>query len=208
MRATAINYSLLDRYSAALSPVGRCLSRLRLCGKRLLWRWHVDGRHWVKRTFDMVVSVFVLLAFSPLFGVIALMVKLGDGGPLVVGQTRVGKFGREFKKYRFRKAGKWLRKCSLNELPQFYNVLKGDMSLVGPRPATPREVERYTLADRRRLAIAPGITGPWRLSGRRDISFPSEVNLDVQYIERQGFRNDVTILLKTVPAMWPGKGAS
>lgn len=108
---------------------------------------------------------------------------------------------------RVTRTGKWLRKFSLDELPQFYNVLIGDMSLVGPRPPVPREVAKYTFADRRRLAIKPGITCIWQISGRSDIDFSGQVQLDVSYIETQTFWGDVTILARTVPAVVSGKGA-
>jgi lipopolysaccharide/colanic/teichoic acid biosynthesis glycosyltransferase len=108
---------------------------------------------------------------------------------------------------RITKVGKWLRKLSFDELPQFFNVLKGDMSLVGPRPPVPREVAKYSLADRRRLAVKPGITCIWQVSGRSQIDFSGQVRLDVNYIESQDFWTDVKILLKTVPAVVSGKGA-
>ena len=103
--------------------------------------------------------------------------------------------------------GKWLRKFSFDELPQFFNVLRGDMSLVGPRPPLPREVARYSLADRRRLAARPGITCIWQISGRSEIDFSGQVKLDVDYIEAQNLLVDVKILAKTVPAVLSGKGA-
>jgi lipopolysaccharide/colanic/teichoic acid biosynthesis glycosyltransferase len=103
--------------------------------------------------------------------------------------------------------GRWLRKLSLDELPQFFNVLIGDMSLVGPRPPIPREVNRYTLADRRRLAAAPGITCIWQVSGRAGIDFPQQVELDVRYIETQCLWQDLRILAKTIPAVIFGGGA-
>ena len=108
---------------------------------------------------------------------------------------------------RVTRTGRWLRKFSLDELPQFYNVLIGDMSLVGPRPPVPREVEKYTAADRRRLGIKPGITCIWQISGRSEIDFSGQVQLDVSYIETQTFWGDVTILARTVPAVISGKGA-
>ncbi len=104
-------------------------------------------------------------------------------------------------------AGRWLRKFSFDELPQFYNVLIGDMSLVGPRPPVPREVALYTPADRRRLAAKPGITCIWQISGRSEIDFSGQVQLDVHYIESQSFWVDVKILARTVPAVLSGKGA-
>jgi exopolysaccharide biosynthesis polyprenyl glycosylphosphotransferase len=108
---------------------------------------------------------------------------------------------------RITRIGKWLRKFSLDELPQFYNVLTGDMSLVGPRPPVPREVAKYSLADRRRLAIKPGITCVWQISGRSEIDFSGQVKLDVAYIENQSFWSDLKILALTLPAVLSGKGA-
>ncbi len=108
---------------------------------------------------------------------------------------------------RMTRVGKWLRKYSFDELPQLYNVLIGDMSLVGPRPPVPREVAMYRPADRRRLAAKPGITCIWQISGRSEIDFSGQVGLDVGYIESQSFWSDLKILAKTVPAVLSGKGA-
>jgi exopolysaccharide biosynthesis polyprenyl glycosylphosphotransferase len=108
---------------------------------------------------------------------------------------------------RITRVGRFIRKYSLDELPQFYNVLIGDMSLVGPRPPVPREVALYSLADRRRLAVKPGITCIWQVSGRAEIDFPGQVQLDVRYIESHSLREDVKILLKTIPAVLSGDGA-
>jgi exopolysaccharide biosynthesis polyprenyl glycosylphosphotransferase len=108
---------------------------------------------------------------------------------------------------RITRVGKWLRKFSLDELPQLFNVFIGNMSLVGPRPPLPREVTHYSLAHRRRLAVRPGITCIWQISGRANIDFSGQVQLDVDYIETQGFWVDVKILAKTIPAVLSGKGA-
>jgi lipopolysaccharide/colanic/teichoic acid biosynthesis glycosyltransferase len=108
---------------------------------------------------------------------------------------------------RVTRVGYWLRKFSLDELPQFWNVLIGDMSVVGPRPPVPREVALYTLADRRRLAVAPGITCIWQVSGRAQIDFHGQVELDVRYIETRGFWRDLGIITKTLPAVLSGSGA-
>ncbi|MCF7944610.1 MAG: sugar transferase [Spirochaetia bacterium] len=108
---------------------------------------------------------------------------------------------------RITKVGRFIRKFSIDELPQLWCVLKGDMSLVGPRPPVPREVELYTQEDRRRLEVTPGLTGIWQVSGRADIGFEDQVKLDVEYIESQSVWLDFKLLLKTIPAVLMGKGA-
>jgi len=108
---------------------------------------------------------------------------------------------------RITRVGKYIRRGSIDELPQLWNVLKGDMSLVGPRPPVPSEVALYTLADRRRLDAIPGITCIWQVSGRSEIPFKQQVELDVAYIESQSFWLDLKLLLKTIPAVLLGRGA-
>ncbi len=103
--------------------------------------------------------------------------------------------------------GRLIRKTSIDELPQLYSVLKGDMTLVGPRPPVPREVALYSLKDRRRLDVVPGLTCIWQVSGRGDIPFPKQVELDVQYIESRSPWLDAKLLLQTVPAVLFGNGA-
>jgi len=232
---------VLQRFEATQTLFGRCLLHLHVHQQRLRAGWHVNGSAVLKRAFDVVVSFILLILLSPLFAVIALLVKLEDGGPVFFAQTRVGQFGQEYKMYKIRsmcldaeqrlkdllaknqhqegvtfklkddpritRAGKWLRKFSCDELPQLYNVLIGDMSLVGPRPPVPREVAKYSLAQRRRLAIRPGITCIWQISGRSEIDFSGQVKLDVDYIETQSFWVDLKILTKTVPAVISGRGA-
>jgi len=108
---------------------------------------------------------------------------------------------------RITRIGGFLRKTSIDELPQLINVLKGEMSLVGPRPPLPSEVSTYTASNRQRLDVKPGITCLWQISGRSDIPFKEQVKLDVQYIEQQNTILDILILLKTIPAVISGKGA-
>ena len=103
--------------------------------------------------------------------------------------------------------GRFIRKASIDELPQLWNVLKGDMSLVGPRPALPAEVNQYSLQDRQRLEVIPGITCIWQVSGRSDIPFPQQVQLDVEYIQSQSLLLDLKLLLKTIPAVLLSRGA-
>lgn len=108
---------------------------------------------------------------------------------------------------RITKIGAFIRKTSLDELPQFMNVLRGEMSLVGPRPPLPQEVERYTDYQRGRLAVKPGLTCLWQVQGRSSVSFDRWVELDLEYIRRQSLWLDVTIMLKTIPAVLKGTGA-
>jgi lipopolysaccharide/colanic/teichoic acid biosynthesis glycosyltransferase len=109
---------------------------------------------------------------------------------------------------RVTRVGRIIRKLSFDELPQLFNVLRGEMSLVGPRPPVPSEVALYDPGHRRRLAAIPGITGLWQVSGRNDIDFHGQVQLDVAYIERQTIGMDLAILIRTIPAVIAGKGAS
>lgn len=108
---------------------------------------------------------------------------------------------------RITRVGKYIRRGSIDELPQLWNVFKGEMSLVGPRPPLPAEVAEYSLEDRRRLEVVPGITCIWQVSGRSEIPFDQQVELDVAYIESQSLWLDVKLLLRTVPAVLLGKGA-
>ena len=121
---------------------------------------------------------------------------------------RVGDITFKMKKDpRVTRIGRFIRRFSIDELPQLWCVLKGDMSLVGPRPPVPREVALYTQEDRRRLEVIPGLTGIWQVSGRAEIEFKQQVELDVLYIDSHGFWLDILLMLKTIPAVFTGKGA-
>jgi exopolysaccharide biosynthesis polyprenyl glycosylphosphotransferase len=236
----AIDPLLLSHWTAFESRFGlwRLKTSVRL--RRLAWRWYVDGAELAKRAVDVAGSLAALLVLSPLLLAVALLVRL-DRGPVFFAQKRIGRFGREFRMYKFRSMrpdaeqrlaellaanqhqtgvtfkikndpritpiGRWLRRFSLDELPQFFNVLIGDMSLVGPRPPVPREVALYALADRRRLVVKPGITCIWQVSGRSEIDFPGQVRLDVSYIENQSLFQDLRILLRTPRAVIFGSGS-
>lgn len=108
---------------------------------------------------------------------------------------------------RITKIGRFIRRYSIDETPQFFNVLSGDISIVGPRPPLPQEVAQYTLAERKRLHVKPGLTCLWQIGGRSDIPFEEQVNLDLQYIQSRSIWNDFRIMLKTVPAVLLGRGA-
>lgn len=108
---------------------------------------------------------------------------------------------------RITRVGRFIRKFSIDELPQLFNILKGEMSLVGPRPPVPREVAEYSLTDRRRLEVIPGLTCLWQVSGRSDINFEGQVRLDIQYLESRTLKGDIILLLKTIPVVLSGRGA-
>jgi exopolysaccharide biosynthesis polyprenyl glycosylphosphotransferase len=241
MKHDNLTLMLLRRCAMARNPLLRCWLELHVQQQRLHAQWLAHGAAYSKRMLDIVVALFLLLLACPLLLLIALLIKLEDGGSVFFAQTRVGQDGREFKMFKVRsmclgaeqrledllgknkhrdgvtfkikddpritRVGKWLRKFSFDELPQLFNVLIGDMSLVGPRPPLPREVAKYTPADRRRLAIKPGITCFWQISGRANIDFSGQVQLDVDYIEKQSIWTDLAILTRTVPAVLSGKGA-
>jgi undecaprenyl-phosphate galactose phosphotransferase len=197
----------------------------------------------LKRIFDLALTIFALILLSPFIIVISLLVKTTSKGPLIYKQSRIGKDGKEFNFYKFRsmtvagedddatsrkelysqymngkepekiinvrrvtQIGKFLRKTSLDELPQLWNVLKGDMSLVGPRPPVPYEYEMYSEWQKKRLGATPGCTGLWQISDRLNISFTDMVLLDFYYIENMSIWLDLQILLKTIPVMLFGRG--
>lgn len=108
---------------------------------------------------------------------------------------------------RLTRVGRVIRRLSIDELPQLYNVLKGDMSLVGPRPHPAKDAARYSLKDRQRLEVIPGITGLWQVRGRSDVDYHEQLRLDVKYIESQSIKGDLILLLKTIPAVLSGRGA-
>jgi lipopolysaccharide/colanic/teichoic acid biosynthesis glycosyltransferase len=108
---------------------------------------------------------------------------------------------------RVTRVGRWLRRTSLDELPQLFNVLKGDLSLVGPRPPLPSEVAHYERWQRRRLSVKPGITCTWQISGRNDINFEEWIQLDLHYIDNWSLIMDLKILIRTIPAVLSGRGA-
>lgn len=179
-----------------------------------------------KRTLDLFASFFLMLLFAPLFGLIGILVRLDSPGPAVFVQKRVGRDGELFDIYKFRsmhtnapkygmspstssdprvtRIGRFLRATSLDELPQLANVLLGNMSLVGPRPEMPFIVEGYNVAQRQRLQVLPGMTGPWQLSPCRVFPIHQNLHYDLWYIENRTLSLDLLILARTLFAMRGG----
>ncbi len=155
-----------------------------------------------KRTVDVILSILSLVVLSPLFLFLALLVKLTSKGPVLFRQIRCGLGGRQCTKL-----GRWMRMFSMDELPQLWNILRGDMSLVGPRPPLPQEVEQYQPWQRRRLRMRPGLTCLWALEGRSQLRFERLTRLDLLYIDNWSVWLDLKILIKTIPTVLSGRGA-
>jgi lipopolysaccharide/colanic/teichoic acid biosynthesis glycosyltransferase len=187
----------------------------------------------MNRTADVLVAGAALAVSSPLLAAAALAVKLEDRGPVLYRQTRVGKDGRDFELLKLRtmvqgaetmgagyavnegdsritRVGRVLRRLSLDELPQLWNVVRGDMSVIGPRPTLRYQVERYTEHQRRRLEVKPGITGWAQVHGRATLPWAERIELDVWYVEHRSPRLDLKILARTPLALFGGtyKGAT
>ena len=180
----------------------------------------------IKRYFDLFLALVLLYLLCPLFAIIALAIKIESKGLVLFKQKRVGKDGEIFQIYKFRtmsietdpyainpldqndcritKAGRFLRKSSLDELPQIINVLKGNMSFIGPRPEMPFIVAEYNEIHKERLKILPGITGLWQLSGDRKKAIHENMNYDLYYIKNVSFFLDLAILIKTLVFAFKG----
>jgi lipopolysaccharide/colanic/teichoic acid biosynthesis glycosyltransferase len=182
-----------------------------------------------KRAGDIVATVVLLILLAPVLFLLAVLVRLESPGPAFFRQRRVGRNGREFTLWKFRsmhvdapryspsptndidrrvtRFGRLIRRASLDELPQLFNVLNGDMSLVGPRPEMPFIVAGYTPLERRRLEVKPGLTGLWQVSPARAFPIHKNLQYDLHYIQHQNLVLDGAILLRTIVAVIRGVGA-
>jgi lipopolysaccharide/colanic/teichoic acid biosynthesis glycosyltransferase len=181
----------------------------------------------LNRALDVAGASLALALASPALAIAALAIKLEDGGPVLYRQRRVGLDGEEFELVKLRtmvvgaerqgagwavnegdpritRAGRLLRRLSLDELPQLWNVVRGDMSLIGPRPTLSYQVERYTPRQRRRLEVKPGITGWAQIHGRARLPWDERIELDVWYVEHRSPWVDLRILLRTPLALFGG----
>ena len=181
----------------------------------------------MNRVADVAIAGAGLLLTSPVLGLAALAIKLEDGGPILYRQTRVGKDGVDFDVLKLRtmvvgaesmgagfavdqgdrritRVGRVLRRTSIDELPQLWNVLRGDMSVIGPRPTLRYQVEQYDEHQRRRLEVRPGLTGWAQVHGRAALPWAERIELDVEYVENRSPRLDLEILLRTPLALFRG----
>ena len=163
-------------------------------------------KKYIKRIIDIAISFIALIVLSPILLIIAVTIKIVDKGQVIYKQVRTGKNGKNFKIYKFRtmkdkkitKLGKFLRSTSLDELPQFYNVLKGDMSLIGPRPWIPDYYERFNEKQKNRNNIRPGLVGLAQVNGRKELDIIDKINYDLCYIEKISIIEDIKILIKSL----------
>jgi undecaprenyl-phosphate galactose phosphotransferase len=198
-----------------------------------------------KRIFDVLFSLLIITFLSPIYLLIAFIIRLTSKGNIIFVQERIGRGGYSFKCFKFRTmypdaetrlhtlldkhpnlklewtyhhklkndpritpVGAFLRKTSLDELPQFWNVLKGDLSVVGPRPAVHEEiVKHYGMKAAKILSIRPGITGIWQVSGRNDVPYPTRIKMDEKYVDHHSISLDIKLIFKTIPKMINTKGA-
>jgi lipopolysaccharide/colanic/teichoic acid biosynthesis glycosyltransferase len=183
------------------------------------------------RAFDIVVAALALLVLSPFLLAAAIAIRVGSRGPVFYRQRRVGLDGREFEMLKLRTmvegsdpvgvgtvvtrddprvtaAGRWLRRTSLDEVPNLVNVLRGEMAIIGPRPTIPAQVDDYTARQRRRHEVLPGITGWAQVQGRAGIPWEERIELDVWYVEHRGLALDLRILARTIRLVLTGHGLS
>jgi lipopolysaccharide/colanic/teichoic acid biosynthesis glycosyltransferase len=183
----------------------------------------------VKRAVDLAIALPLVLLSAPVVALLALAIRLESPGDPIYRQTRVGKDGRLFEIYKLRtmvdgaeftgaglaiaagdaritRLGTWLRRYSLDELPNLWNVVRGDMSIVGPRPTLKGQVDQYTERQRGRLAVKPGITGWAQINGRASLPWPERIELDLWYVEHRSLAMDLRILSRTLGQVLRGHG--
>ena len=173
-----------------------------------------------KRGLDIFIALAAMVILSPVLVAIGITIRLSSKGPAVFKQQRAGKNGRPFVFYKFRtmtldvdpfgpspksgqdrrltKVGKFLRECSLDELPQLFNVLKGDMSIVGPRPLYLSQIPEWSERQKKRLLVKPGLTGLAQIQGRAEITREEKLEFDIKYVENAGLLTDIRIMLATI----------
>jgi lipopolysaccharide/colanic/teichoic acid biosynthesis glycosyltransferase len=182
-----------------------------------------------KRALDLLIALPATVVSAPLIGLLCLLIRLESPGPAIYRQTRIGRDGRSFQIFKLRtmvtgaefigaglaiqqgddritRLGGWLRRYSLDELPNLWNVVRGEMSIVGPRPTVPVQVQQYTQRQRGRLAVRPGITGWAQVNGRASLPWSERIELDLWYVEHESLALDLRILGSTVEMVLGGRG--
>lgn len=179
---------------------------------------------YIKHFLDVIIAIVLLFLFSPIFIIIAILIKLESRGPIIFKQERLGYKGKVFKIYKFRsmvqgaekqgtgvysfkgdsritKVGRFIRATSIDELPQLFNIIKGDMALIGPRPALtyhPWPFDQYTEHQKKMFDVRPGVTGWAQVNGRKEVPWPQRIELNIEYVERMSFGFDLKIFFMTI----------
>ena len=195
----------------------------------------------IKRLIDIIGSLIGIILLSPIYIIIAILIKFDSPGKVVFGHTRKGKGGKDIKVYKFRtmysnaneifesftseqkeeyyknfkldndprvtKLGGFLRKTSLDELPQLFNILKGDMTIIGPRPIVEKEISKYGNKAEKLFSVVPGLAGYWQANGRSDTTYEERVEMDMYYIDNKSILLDIKIMFKTVISVIKKEGA-
>ncbi len=176
----------------------------------------------IKRVLDIIVATMILIVLAILMAIVAVCIKLEDGGPVIYKSRRMGKGFKEFDTYKFRsmktkreelhsnlshdemvtKVGKIIRKTSLDELPQLFNIIKGEMSFIGPRPWIPEYYVWFTEEQKRRVEVLPGISGLAQVRGRNGINIFKKIDYDLQYVDNISFKQDVKLILETIKTVF------
>ena len=162
-------------------------------------------KYYIKRFLDIVISILCIIFLIPVYIIVGVLIKIIDKEQILFMQSRTGLNGKEFKIYKFRtmknkkvtKLGHFLRNTSIDELPQFFNVLEGNMSIVGPRPWIPEYYESFNKEQKKRVQVRPGLVGLAQVNGRRNISIFEKIELDLEYVNSVSFVNDLKIILKS-----------
>lgn len=195
----------------------------------------------IKRSIDIIGAIMGLIVLSPIFVIVAILIRLDSRGPIIFGHTRKGLYGKDIKVYKFRtmyensqeifdnftkeqkeefyknfklendprvtKIGDFLRRSSLDELPQLINILNGTMSIVGPRPIVEKEIKLYGNYAKKLFSVVPGLTGYWQANGRSDTTYEERIKMDMYYIDNRSLLMDIKIIFKTFISVIKGEGA-
>lgn len=218
-----------------------CTNALDITKKETKYLLKTHGYRYIKRMMDFVLALIGLIILSPVFLIIAILIKIGSKGKVLFKHKRIGKNGKEIYIYKFRtmvenaedliksftpeqlkeykenfklendprvtKIGKILRKTSLDELPQLLNIIKGDLSIIGPRPVVEDELEKYGMNKKKFLSVTPGLTGYWAANGRSDTTYEQRMEMELYYVDNMSFKLDFKIFFKTILSVIKREGA-
>lgn len=220
--------SALAAIAGGIAFIGDRIDELKNYGKELRHKPYGIYERFVKRPLDCFLSTGALIALSPVMIVVSALIKKDMGSPILFKQNRIGKDDKEFGMYKFRsmtdsrdengvylpdderitKLGSFIRRSSIDELPSLLNILKGDMSIIGPRPLPTRYLDRYTPEQRRRHEVRPGLSNPSTTNGRNNQTWEQQFEGDIQYVDRITFATDVKSVFDTVKVVFTHSGAT